>query len=160
MLGALCLFVYFGATDRLNLDATHLTSRLHQSQPHLHLCLFFHPSHSSASPEPTLNVCQGESEWAPAWRYAQPFPFLFPAEALLPVARHNWALIPGEALCGFSGSRKLITAINCEHQQSAPGPAVSPRLRSPRKVLIQGEGRAQAVAEFTTSRLSITLTAQ
>ncbi len=60
------------------------------------------------------------------------FPLSFP-EALLPVARHNWALIPSEALCGFSGSRKLITAINCEHQQSASSPAVSPRLRGPTK---------------------------
>lgn len=33
----------------------------------------------------------------------------------------------------FSGSRKLITAINCEHQQSAPSPAVSPWLRGPTK---------------------------
>lgn len=102
---------------------------------------------------PSLKVWQREFEWAPAWGHIQPFPLLFP-KALLTVADHNSALIPNKVLVVFSGSRKLIMAINFEHQQFAPSPAVSPH-----KVLIQGEGRVQAVAEFTTSSLSITLTA-
>ncbi|TNN64570.1 hypothetical protein EYF80_025197 [Liparis tanakae] len=58
------------------------------------------------------------------------------------------------------GSRKLITTVNCEHQQSEPRSPTPPTRRPPGKVLIQDGGREQPVVEFTSSRLSITLTAQ
>lgn len=38
-----------------------------------------------------------------------------------------------DPLCGFSESRKLITVVNYEHQQSTPSPAVLPRLPGPTK---------------------------
>ena len=82
---------------------------------------------------PSPAQCLPKKVWVGASMEASTASPLYFPEALLTVAHHNWALIPSEALCGFSGSRKLITAINCEHQQSAPGPAVSPRLRGPTK---------------------------
>lgn len=51
------------------------------------------------------------------------------------------------------GHKLWASAVCAQPCRFAPAPR-------PHKVLIQGEGRAQAVAEFTTSRLSITLTAQ
>lgn len=133
-----------------SLTDSNVTSVIVSALPHS-------PPAASSAPQPH---CLSRRIWVGAITEALlASPFYFP-EALSTVAHHNWALIPDNALCGFSGSRKLITAINCKHQQSVPGPTISPRLRGPQSAESGQKADQQAVAEFTTSRLSITLTAQ
>lgn len=78
-----------------------------------------------------------EFDCVPAWRYVQPFPFL--PQSFISSGMPQPGTDPRRGMCGFSGSRKLIMTINCEHQQSAPSPAVSPGLRSPTKCWLRAK---------------------
>lgn len=126
--------------------------------------LSFHSSHHTppAPPYPNLNVCQKELEWAPAWSCVKPFPFLSPffPRSFITSGKPQLGTDPQRGTVWFfreqethHGNKLWASAVCAQPCRFAPAP-------KPHKVLIQGKGRAQAVAEFTTSRLSITLTAQ
>lgn len=92
-----------------------------------------HPPHraASSSAQPQSWSKRIRVSWAPAWRHIQSLPSFL--KALWTVAEHNWAMIPNKKLGVFSGSNKLIVAINFEHQQSVASPAVLPQLWGPTK---------------------------
>lgn len=88
-------------------------------------------------------------------------PFAFLPSSFITSGGTRWATDPPATplcACAFvcvfvflSASRKLITTINCEHQQSVkPGPtAFAPTLKLREKVLIQGRaGEKRAAAEL------------
>lgn len=154
------MFVFFRVIDRLNLELIQSLSQTYISRrfPSTSACSSSHQTPPASSPAPPQ--CMSKRIWVGAcMEVCTAFP-LSSSGSFITSGMPRLGTDPQRGAVWFfreqethHGHKLWASAVCAQPCRFAPAP-------KPRKVLIQGEGRAQAVAEFTTSRLSITLTAQ